>query len=62
MAKQRAMTEAEAAALAALAELPAAPERLGRLAGLVPGFRARCARLYAVDVDGVEFDFLRPRP
>jgi hypothetical protein len=62
MAKQHAMTEEAAAAIAALAELPAAPERLGRLAGLLPGFRARCARLYDVDVDFVEFDFLHPRP
>ncbi|MBM3489994.1 MAG: hypothetical protein FJX68_06015 [Alphaproteobacteria bacterium] len=54
------MTEAEVATLLAHAELPPAAARRAHLAAGLPGFRQRCARLYAIDVAGVEFDFLRP--
>ena len=61
MDDQRAMSEDQAAAVVAIADVPTAPERLQRLADLLPAFRARCTRLYAADVEGFEFDFLRPR-
>ncbi len=62
MAKDLAtLTPAEAAVIAAHAGLPAAPERQRRLAEILPRFRTRCERLDAVDVAGVEFDFLQPR-
>jgi hypothetical protein len=45
-----------AAILARWAGIPAASE----LAAVFQAFRDRVQRLYAIDVEAVEFDFLRP--
>jgi hypothetical protein len=54
------MTESEVATILTHADLPPAAERHQHLAANLPDFRQRCERLYAVAVDGIEFDFLHP--
>ncbi len=50
------LTPETAATLARRAGLAPSPE----LAAIFQAFQARVERLYAIDVEAVEFDFLRP--
>jgi hypothetical protein len=59
-AGRRALTPDIARVVARWAGVDAAPERLAGLAVLFQAFRERVRRLHAIDVAGVEFDFLRP--
>ena len=59
MRETRAVTAESAAVLAEWAGLAASGSQGDQLAEVFREFQERAQRLYAVDVSGVEFDFLR---